>query len=272
MAKSLGAVSGTDSPYKTGAYTVEQNDKNTLSMTGYFQLLATQLQNQDMNNPMDNSELMAQMTQMAMVQSMTSMTEAMKTSTAVNTQTYAASLVGQEVTMAITKENSYGQETPVDVKYAKVEWVDFTSGDPTIKLEDDPKKYSLTHLVGMGRVPNPFKDQTGESSGTDTDTDGDKTPGTGDGTDAPGTTTRLANRSKSYTSRPPMAGDVDESDDRNDRSILSNVSRAVAMTAGVNLADLDKEDLKEQRQMIKELVSSGAFSRPDEIPDLTIRR
>ncbi len=69
-----------------------------------------------------------------------------------------------------------------------------------------------------------------------------------------------------------MAGDVDESDDRNDRSILSNVSRAVAMTAGVNLADLDKEDLKEQRQMIKELVSSGAFSRPDEIPDLTIRR
>ena len=69
MASTLGAVSGTDSPYKTGSYTVEQNDKNTLTMTGYFQLLATQLQNQDMSNPMDNSELMAQMTQMAMVQS-----------------------------------------------------------------------------------------------------------------------------------------------------------------------------------------------------------
>lgn len=167
MAVSLSSVSGTQSPYQTGSYTVESNDKNTLTMTGYFQLLAAQLQNQDMSNPMDNSELMAQMTQMAMVQSMTAMTDAMKNSTAVNTQTYAASLVGREVTMAVTKENSYGQETPVDVKYAKVEWVDFTSGDPTIKLEGDEKIYSLSHLVGMGRVPNPFEDQTGDSSGTE---------------------------------------------------------------------------------------------------------
>ena len=68
--------------------------------------------------------------------------------------------------MAVTKENSYGIETPVDVKYAKVEYVNFTTGSPTIKLVDDEKEYSLTHLVGMGRVPNPFKDQTGESSGT----------------------------------------------------------------------------------------------------------
>ena len=78
MAIKLGSVSGTDTPYKTGAYTVEPNDKNTLSMTGYFQLLAAQLQNQDMSNPMDNSELMAQMTQMAMVQSLTTMTDAMR--------------------------------------------------------------------------------------------------------------------------------------------------------------------------------------------------
>ena len=40
-----------------------------------------------MTNPMDNSELMAQMTQMAMVQSLTTMTETMQNSTAVNTQT-----------------------------------------------------------------------------------------------------------------------------------------------------------------------------------------
>lgn len=272
MASTLGAVSGTDSPYKTGSYTVEQNDKNTLTMTGYFQLLATQLQNQDMSNPMDNSELMAQMTQMAMVQSMTSMTEAMKSSTAVNTQTYAASLVGQEVTMAVTKENSYGQETPVDVKYAKVEWVDFTSGAPTIKIEGDDKKYSLTHLVGMGRVPNPFKDQTGESSGTDTgkDDETDKTPGTGEGTSTPETNTRLASKASSFRSAPPTAGYLDESDDR--KTSGSNVNLAAAMSAAVNLADLDKETLEEHRRAVKELVSSGAFSSPDQIPDLTVRR
>ena len=167
MADSL-SVSGTSNPYATGAYSATANDKNTLTMTGYFQLLAAQLQNQDMSNPMDNSEIMAQMTQMAMVQSLTAMTETMQNSTAVNTQTYAASLVGQEVTMAVTEKNSYGQETPVDVKYAKVEWVNFTTGDPTIKLEGDDKEYTLTHLVGMGRVPNPFKKpETEDPDGTE---------------------------------------------------------------------------------------------------------
>lgn len=160
------SISGTDSPYTAQSYTAQANDKNTISMTGFFQLLATQLQNQDMSNPMDNSEIMAQMTQMAMVQSMTSMTDAIKNTTAVNTQTYAAGLVGQEVTMAVTEENAYGQETPIDVKYAKVEWVNFTSGNPTIKVEGDDREYQLSHLVGMGRVPNPFKSS---SEGEDVD-------------------------------------------------------------------------------------------------------
>lgn len=180
MADSL-AVSGTSDPYTAQSYTAQANDKNTITMTGFFQLLATQLQNQDMTNPMDNSEIMAQMTQMAMVQAMTTMTDTMKNTSAVNTQTYAAGLVGQEVTMAVTEKNAYGQETPVDVKYAKVEWVNFTSGDPTIKIEGDDKEYKLTHLVGMGRVPNPFK----TSSGTDEDGDeGDS--GSTDGVEKPG--------------------------------------------------------------------------------------
>ncbi len=178
MANNL-TVSGTTDPYAATSYSATANDKNTITMTGFFQLLATQLQNQDMTNPMDNSEIMAQMTQMAMVQSMTSMTDSIKNSTAISTQVYAASLVGQEITVAVTKENSYGQEEPVDVKYAKVEWVDFTSGSPTFKIEGDSKTYPMTHLVGMGKVPNPF----GKPEDTETDKDDDgKTEGTGDAT------------------------------------------------------------------------------------------
>lgn len=265
MASSVGGISGTDSPYSTGSYTVEQNDKNTLSMTGYFQLLATQLQNQDVSNPMDNSELMAQMTQMAMVQSMTSMTEAMKNSTAVTTQTYAASLVGQEVTMAVTKENSYGQETPVDVKYATVEWVNFTSGDPTIKLKDDPKEYSLTHLVGMGRVPNPFEKKTGESSGTDTGADQEP----GGSTDAPKSPAMLASLADTYSSRTPVAGSVDDSDSEKS---AKNVNLSSNMIMAANLTQADIQEIKERRKEVKELVQSGAYSSPEEIPSLIITR
>lgn len=170
MADAL-SVSGSSNPYVTQSFTAEANDRNTITMTGFFQLLATQLQNQDMTNPMDNSEIMNQMTQMAMVQSISSMTDAMKNMTTINSQTYAASLVGQEVTMAVTEENSYGQEVPVDVKYAKVEWVNFTSGNPTIKVEGDDKEYQLRHLVGMGRVPNPFEveEEEDEDDGGDED-------------------------------------------------------------------------------------------------------
>ncbi len=170
MADAL-SVSGSSNPYATQSFTAEANDRNTITMTGFFQLLATQLQNQDMTNPMDNSEIMNQMTQMAMVQSISSMTDAMKNMTTINSQTYAASLVGQEVTMAVTEENSYGQEVPVDVKYAKVEWVNFTSGNPTIKVEGDDKEYQLKHLVGMGRVPNPFEVEEEEDDGDGGDED-----------------------------------------------------------------------------------------------------
>ena len=79
MADNL-SVSGTENPYVTQHYSASANEKNTMTIESYFKLLAAQLQNQDMTNPMSNSEMMEQMTQMAMVQSLSSMTEAVNTS------------------------------------------------------------------------------------------------------------------------------------------------------------------------------------------------
>lgn len=161
MASSI-SVSGTDNPYKTQSYTPESNEKNTLTITSYFKLLAAQLQNQDASNPMDNSEMMAQMTQMAMVQSLDAMTSSVQTSTAISTQTYAAGLVGQEITVAVTEENSYGQQVPVGVKYGKVESVNFVGGSPVIKLEGDTKDYSLSYVLGMGKIDDPYVEKDEE--------------------------------------------------------------------------------------------------------------
>ena len=44
MADNL-SVSGTTNPYGVQSYTPASNDKNTITMTGLLQLLATQLQN-----------------------------------------------------------------------------------------------------------------------------------------------------------------------------------------------------------------------------------
>ena len=129
---------------------------------------------------MDNSEMMGQMTQMAMVQSLTAMTESIQTSTAVSTQTYAAGLVGQEITVAVVEEGDDGSQ-PTNVKYGKVEKVSFVGGSPYIYLEGDKNPYPLTYVLGMGKIDNPFEDKTeGEGEG-----DGDKDPDT----DGSGTTT-----------------------------------------------------------------------------------
>lgn len=163
----VGHLSGSNNPYKPGSYSPGTNDKNTLTITSYFKLLAAQLANQDMTKPMDNSEMMAQMTQMAMVQSLGAMTDSVQTSTAISTQTYSMGLVGQEVTVAVTEENAYGQPTPVGVKYGKVVSVDLTGHIPVVKLEGDDTKYPLSYVLGMGQIEDPYNKDEEEEGGED---------------------------------------------------------------------------------------------------------
>lgn len=203
-------VSGTDSPYKTQIYTPQSNDKNTLSITGYFKLMAAQLQYQDMNNPMDNSEMMAQMTQMAMVQSMSAMTESIENSTAINTSVYAAGLMGQDITVIITEEDATGADVPVDVEYGQVKAVDLSTNPPTILL-DNGKKYPLSHVLGMGQLENPYKDKTEGA-------DKDEKPGSGETDDTGKTEGTGGSGDSGKTEGTDGTGSVDESNgsDEND--------------------------------------------------------
>lgn len=158
----VGKLSGSNNPYKPGGYSPGSNDKNTLNITSYFKLLASQLANQDMTKPMDNSEMMAQMTQMAMVQSLGAMTDAIQTSTAIGTHTYAMGLAGHEVTVAVTKEGAYGQPVATGVKYGKVASVDLTGNIPIVKLEGDDTKYPLSNVLGMGHIEDPYNKKDDE--------------------------------------------------------------------------------------------------------------
>ncbi len=78
--------------------TSKANTKSVLDMNDFIKLMAAQLRHQDMNNPLNESEMMAQMAQMATVQAMTTFTDIAVTS-------YSASLVGKEVTLAQIEED-----------------------------------------------------------------------------------------------------------------------------------------------------------------------
>lgn len=161
----VGSVSGTYDPYNGTQYVATSNSKNTLSILNYIQLLAVQLQNQDMTNPMDNSEMMNQMTQMAMVQALSTMTETMTASSAMNTTTYAAGLIGKEVTVAVTQETANGAQIVSGSKKGVVESVNLTGSAPTFRLQGDSTDYPLTYLMGIGDITSSIGD--GTESGED---------------------------------------------------------------------------------------------------------
>ncbi len=159
---------------------------NSLTMDDFYALLAAQLQYQDPTNPTDSSEMLAQLSQMEMMDATYSMTSAIEELTYANLTTYAASLMGKEVTVA-----EVDPETGELIGTVKgvVEGVSLGSF-PTIVV--DGKQYSTTQIMGIGDVPEieletPEDEETETPDGDSTTSpDGDNTttdPETGDSTD-----------------------------------------------------------------------------------------
>lgn len=119
----------------------------SLTMTDFYQLLATQLQYQDADNPMDTGEMMSQLVQTQMSQTIDQMTSAISDLTTVNMFSYASSMMGKEVTVAEVddKGNYTGKETKGTVEGVSLGSV------PTITI--DGKEYSLMQIMSVGTVP-----------------------------------------------------------------------------------------------------------------------
>ena len=116
-----------------------------LSTEGFFRLLAAQLQNQDMSNPMDNSEMMTQMTQIAMMQAMSNFSTAMNDFAQVNTINYGTSMMGKEVMVAVQDKNGNVKKIT-----GTVTRVDIFGGVPTLYLDDDDETgYPVANIMSV---------------------------------------------------------------------------------------------------------------------------
>ncbi|SHJ30640.1 flagellar hook assembly protein FlgD [Parasporobacterium paucivorans] len=87
---------------KPGSVKDEGGAKKTggLGMEDFLQLFSAQLKYQDMSSPMDNSEMMNQLTQVSSVTAMETMTEQMDSIVRMTTLTYASSMIGKEITIS----------------------------------------------------------------------------------------------------------------------------------------------------------------------------
>ena len=80
-------------------YEIHQKGEDMgLDFTDYLQLMVQQLQNQTMDNTTDTSDMLNQLVQMSVVQMMTTVKTSIDTLVDANTLTYAASLVGIDLT------------------------------------------------------------------------------------------------------------------------------------------------------------------------------
>ena len=123
----------------------ESDESNSyMSFDGYLKLLVAQMQNQDFNNPMDDSEVLAQMAQYSMLEGIKNMTQQSSIS-------YASSLVGKVVTVDDGSGSYTGLVEAVTVKngepYLMVDGMSYKSNTVTDIVQEDI--YSLMiSLIG----------------------------------------------------------------------------------------------------------------------------
>lgn len=121
-----------------------------LQVDDFLKLLASQLQNQDMMNPMKDTEFMGQLAQFTMLQSVNDMKVYMGNQSEINAVSYAMGLVGKTATVAtLDKDGKVQKET------GEITGVTLYEGQPIIYIGD--KGYYLSQIMVVGTVPEEEK-------------------------------------------------------------------------------------------------------------------
>ena len=138
-----------------------------LDMTDFLTLMVAMFQNQDIDNAASTTDMMNQMVQMTVVQAITNISTLIDDSTVL---TYAASLVGKEVTI--------GQYINGELKeiVGTVTGTGTLNGQQVVFIGDD--SYYLNDIMAVGRLPEKEEDTKPG--------DGVEKPGEGEVVEKPG--------------------------------------------------------------------------------------
>lgn len=96
---------------------VTRAPKQTMDSEVFMSLLVTQLRNQDPSSPMDTNQMIAQTTQLAMMEKITALADTNQESFSLQMRMAAAGLVGKDVTFA-RADGTTGSGTATAVSYA----------------------------------------------------------------------------------------------------------------------------------------------------------
>lgn len=134
----LGGMYGTRQVGNHQVTIAKKGSNLDLDMTDFITLMITQLTNQGIDDTMDTSEMLNQMVQMQMIQSMVNMTDA-------TTMNYAGSLLKQEVTVGKWVDGK------LEEIYGEVEAIGTMDGQPVVFVNGE--YYYLSEIMAIGRLP-----------------------------------------------------------------------------------------------------------------------
>ncbi len=116
---------------------------SNLDFEDFLNLMVAQFKNQSIDNQADTTEMLNQMVQMSLIQSITDIRGLITESTATTT---AASMIGQKVTIG----QIVGGE-PVE-KEITVVGTGMVKGEQVL-FGDDDKSYKMTDVIAIGKIP-----------------------------------------------------------------------------------------------------------------------
>ncbi len=167
----LSNILGTQAPIKQAQNSTNKKAGSSLDMTDFLTLMVAMFQNQDIDNAASTTDMMNQFVQMSVVQAITNISTLIDDSTVL---TYAASLVGKEVTIG----EVVGKEMVETV--GTVIGTGTLNGQQVIFLDND-KSYYLNQILAVGRLPEQKEDvdpDKGEGDGDKVDWDNTGDTGT----------------------------------------------------------------------------------------------
>lgn len=132
----------------------KKGDNMNLDMTDFLTLMITELTHQGIDESVDTSDMLNQMIQMQMVEALANMTDA-------SIMSYAASLVGKEITVG-----KYDSEGNLQELVGIVQGTGTKNGDQVVFVNDE--YYYMSEIMAVGRLP-------AKAEETEKPEDGDKT-------------------------------------------------------------------------------------------------
>ncbi len=153
----LKGVLGTQSTSKVAENSTNKKAGNDLVMDDFLKLMVAQFQNQSIDNTADTSEMMNQMVQMSVIQAITNLSTLVTDSTNLS---YAASLVGKEVTIG----ERHGNE--ITELLGTVTGTGTLEGKQVIFMDGKETPYYLTDIMAVGRLPEVRTKNVEEDAGS----------------------------------------------------------------------------------------------------------